>query len=215
MVLAPFTPFLAEELFQKLTGGESVHLLDWHAAGHVNELVIRDMAATRAAISSGLAQRAEGGIKVRQPLAKATVVNAFNIGETADTYAEYLEIIREELNVKEVVCADGEAGAAPHAILDLAITPELRREGLAREVIRHVQQARKAAGLEVDDRIHLAFTTEDAELRKLLDGDSELTALILRETLAVPLAKGAEQPSGYVAGVKVDGRPLEIRLARA
>ncbi len=215
MVLAPFTPFLAEELFQKLTGGESVHLLDWPVSGHVNELVLRDMAATREAISSGLAQRAEAGVKVRQPLAKATAVNVFNIGETADMYAEYLEIIREELNVKEVICADGAKADGPHAILDLEITPELKREGQAREVIRHVQQARKAAGLEVDDRIHLAFTAEDKELQKLLEGDSELASLIRKETLVVPRATGGKQADGYTANVKVDGHQLQIRLARA
>src|SRR6185437_13378344 len=68
MVLAPFVPFLAEELYQKLTGGESVHLLDWPKAGRVDDLALERMAYVRNVINEGLSQRAAGGIKVRQPL---------------------------------------------------------------------------------------------------------------------------------------------------
>src|SRR5205085_2261326 len=73
LVMAPFTPFLAEELYRQLTGGESVHLLDWPVAGHLDELLIRDMRLVREAITSGLALRAQAGIKVRQPLAKVNI----------------------------------------------------------------------------------------------------------------------------------------------
>src|ERR1700749_4721512 len=66
MTLAPFVPFLAEELYQKLTGGESVHLLDWPEGGEVNELVLDKMAMVRRYIEDGLRQRAEHGVKIRQ-----------------------------------------------------------------------------------------------------------------------------------------------------
>src|SRR6185312_14779106 len=65
LVMAPFTPFMAEELYRLLTGGESIHLCDWPHAGHINELLLRDMRLVREAITSGLAKRAEAGIKVR------------------------------------------------------------------------------------------------------------------------------------------------------
>src|SRR5439155_11081027 len=68
LVLAPFTPFMAEELFRSLTGRESVHLCDWPGDGQVNGLILKEMAEVRELITQGLAQRAEAGIKVRQPL---------------------------------------------------------------------------------------------------------------------------------------------------
>ncbi len=101
-VLAPFTPFLAEELFQKLTGGESVHLCDWPKAGHVNEMVTREMGMLRDAINKGLAERAKAGVKVRQPLASATLVNVINANLPKELNDELVEIAKEELNVKEV-----------------------------------------------------------------------------------------------------------------
>jgi len=72
-VMAPFTPFLAEELYQKLTGGESVHLRDWPMVGHINELILQEMADIRLGIEQGLSKRAAAKIKVRQPLQEARV----------------------------------------------------------------------------------------------------------------------------------------------
>ena len=68
LVMAPFTPFLAEELYKKLTGRESVHLEDWPVTGHINELALERMTFIREVINEGLSQRAAAGIKVRQPL---------------------------------------------------------------------------------------------------------------------------------------------------
>lgn len=212
VILAPFTPFLAEELYHKLTGGESVHLLDWPTAGHIDELLLKDMQNTREAISSGLAARAEAGVKVRQPLASATVWDTFNIGESEDTYREYLDIIREELNVREVVCKRSKQGdALPRAELDLKLTSELRREGLAREIIRHVQQARKQAGLEVDDRIDLALDADGTDLDTLLK-HGELADLIKHETLATKLARG--KAGTFTKTVALEGGELTIGLSK-
>lgn len=93
VVMAPFTPFLSEELYRNLTGKDSVHLEDWPAPGQINESVLQHMALARSYINDGLSQRAAAGIKVRQPLAKAA------IPVLPDAYAE---LIAEELNVKEV-----------------------------------------------------------------------------------------------------------------
>ena len=67
------TPFLAEELYQKLTGGESVHLLDWPVTGHIDELVVEAMSFVQKVVNDGLSQRAKAGIKVRQPLPSIAV----------------------------------------------------------------------------------------------------------------------------------------------
>lgn len=207
-VMAPFTPFLAEELYQKLTGGESVHLLDWPKAGRVNELVIDRMSFVRSVINDALAQRAAAGIKVRQPLREATI---YGVTETwtapqGDADMIYSDILMEELNLKGVAFA--KAGEY-HVELDLEITPELKREGLMREVIRHVQSARKQAGLNVDDRIILGLETRDEELKQSIAQHSNT---ISTETLANELT---ENTYAFNATVKVEGVELKISLQKA
>lgn len=196
-VLAPFTPFLAEELYQKLTGGESVHLLDWPVAGHVNELVVQDMEMVRDYVNAGLSIRAKERMKVRQPLASVTV-------PTLGEFVNFEDILTEELNVKAVLLRPGEELA-----LDMEITPELKREGLMREVVRHVQNARKNAGLNVDDHIHVGFSTEDTELSAAID---EFTDVIGTEVLADTV--GDKIYSQYEVEVKVEGVSLHISLEK-
>lgn len=204
MVLAPFTPFLAEELYQKLTGGESVHLLDWPKVGHVNELALDHMETVREVITLGLGERAAAGIKVRQPLASAKLTIPFDITQTGKE--ELYTIVADELNVKKVTCSvSNDVGIE----LDLQLTPQLQREGMMREVIRFVQNARKKAGLQVDDRIELALISEHAELQKAIH---EHAKTIQAETLATKLL---ERPcSGYSEAVTVDGAALEISLRK-
>ncbi|MEX0934547.1 MAG: isoleucine--tRNA ligase, partial [Candidatus Saccharimonadales bacterium] len=96
IIFAPFTPFLSEELYRNLTGGESVHLIDWPKAGEVDENLISQMAVVRNLIKQGLESRASSGIKVRQPLSKAKVSLSQEINEGL------IEIIKDELNVKKV-----------------------------------------------------------------------------------------------------------------
>ena len=246
-LLAPFTPFLAEELYHNLTGdNESIHLKDWLPAGAVDEQILTDMARTRELINTGLSLRMkkdehQESIKVRQPLQRAAYAGA--------KLAEYYEqIMAEELNVKEIrwvkhvdeYVADGDAteGAIkPESWveIDKTITPELKREGLMREVIRHVQSARKKAGLQVDDRImlHLAVGAEPtsasqpaapaapgqaqpasdaaAQLRQAL---AEHADTIASETLAT---MAPEQPGDalYHTTAMVDGAELQVSLAKA
>lgn len=197
LVLAPFTPFLAEELYRQLTGRQSVHLEDWPAAGQVNGLVIAKMADIRELISQGLAGRADAGIKVRQPLAEAIVTGLTDMTE------ELTDIIKEELNVKLVRFEPGDSLTIK---LDLVLTDELKAEGAAREIIRHVQSARKKAGLQVDDRIDLALNTNDQFLAKV---SHDYRATIFAETLAQADLTG---PAEFSELVSVDRSGLTIRL---
>jgi len=209
--MAPFTPFLAEELYQKLTGGESVHLLDWPMPGHVNELVLKEMAAIRQAINDGLSKRAAEKIKVRQPLGKATLVSVLSSVTPQKLNDELVEIVKDELNVKMVeVLSGSEIGGSPNPSveLDFTMTPELKREGLAREVIRHVQSARKTAGLSVDDRITLSLQTSDEELKKAIE---EYGKVIAAETLADEIGSGE---FSYKVDVKVEGSELVVSLEK-
>ncbi len=203
-VLAPFTPFLAEELHHNLTGDtESIHLKDWLPAGRVNELQVNEMAKVREVINDGLSQRATEGIKVRQPLLKLMVSK-----DDAVLLQKYQDIITEELNVKSIEPVDK---ALEKPLLDLTITPELKREGLMREVVRFVQNARKDAGLQVDDRIRLVLVTDVEELASAIEEHQDIIAA---ETLAVELLK-ASQNLSYKTEVLIEGRPLSIQLQKS
>jgi isoleucyl-tRNA synthetase len=202
-VMAPFTPFLAEELYQKLTGGESVHLRDWPKVGHINELSVSRMAFVREVINEGLSQRAAAKVKVRQPLQSVAVAGvAEHLGEDA---AELTPIILEELNVKELKLAKGDVKVE----LDTKITPALKREGAVREIIRNVQNLRKESGLDVDDRIHLGLLTADKELSAAI---KEHEATIMAETLAESVVY--EGVFDHQAVCAVDGVPLTVSLRK-
>ena len=205
MLLAPFTPFLAEELYRKLTGGESVHLLDWPEPGAVGQTVLEHMAQTRSVIEQGLAARmfkteTEPQVKVRQPLAALTY--------GGDKLGEYYEaIIADEVNVKEVKYVNEVKLAVT---VDKNITPELKREGMAREVVRAVQNARKQAGLQVDDRIVLLLTAEDEELMAALaEHEQTIQAETLTQTFVEP-GTGA-----FCAEANIEGVRLTIALKKA
>ena len=216
-ILAPFTPFLAEELYHNLTGDdESIHLKDWLPAGAVNKAILRDMNALRVAVNDGLSKRAAEGIKVRQPLASAKLVSTIS-QNTPEEVAQFLvDIARDELNVKTVEVFTGseldspEASAQPSVVYDLTITPELKREGLMREVVRHVQSARKKAGLQVDDRIELNIASSDAEIAQAVDTFADT---IKAETLAIKLGSAAADDMEKY-DVKIDGKPVEIYLKK-
>ena len=194
-LLAPFAPFLAEELYQKMTGSEgSVHLLDWPEAGEIDEGVLAQMAQTRELIATGLALRmqrseTEQQIKVRQPLAKLVYT-----GEKLPEF--YEQMILDEVNVKAV--ENGETMA-----LDKTLTEELLAEGYARELVRVIQAARKKAGLEVDDRIRLSLSVEvGADWREM----------VMRETLATELVVNGNFEFDTVASV--NGENVTISLEK-
>lgn len=203
-LLAPFIPFLTEELYILLTGGESVHLLRWPEAGVVDETLIDSMRFVRDVINEGLRQRAEAGIKVRQPLGSVLVHD--KNGQLND---ELINIVAEELNVKEVK-VEKDVASQLTVVMDLRITPDLKREGLAREVIRNVQNARKNAGLNVDDRILLQLGSSNAELKGVIE-DMSLSLQIAHETLAVSVNEG-EILDGYSEKVKIEGAELGIKI---
>lgn len=220
-ILAPFTPFLAEELYHNLTGDdESIHLKDWLTAGAINDQVLADMARTRELINNGLSLRMKQdehqvSIKVRQPLQRAAYAGA--------KLTEYYEqIMAEELNVKEIRWIESldehladydvtEGVIKPESWVEISkhLTPELKREGLMREVIRHVQSARKKAGLQVDDRIELNIASSDAEITQAVDIFADT---IKAETLALKLGSAADDMERY--DVKVDGKLVEIYLRK-
>lgn len=103
-LLAPFTPFIADEIFTKLAGAdapESVHLTDFPKpdAALSDELLDSDMAIAREAVELARAARAQAKVKIRQPLAEIVVVAS---GEEQAAIERFEELILSELNVKSV-----------------------------------------------------------------------------------------------------------------
>ncbi len=155
--VAPVMPFIAERVWQKMIGhnfknkNKSVHLTNFPNTEEstVNEKLLKDMEKVRSVVSLALKQRADNGVKVRQPLGQMTIKN--NIEENL------LFLIKEEVNVKEVI-VDKEIGQKVE--IDLTITPELKQEGEARDVLRTIQNLRKQAGLVPEDKITLIYQEE-------------------------------------------------------
>ena len=197
-VVAPFVPFLAEELWLNMTGGEegeSVHLLNYPKNVEVDQKALDDMARCREIITEGLALRMVrddeyGQIKVRQPLASLTYA-----GEKLDDF--YESIIAEEVNVKKVT-------HGKKLVLDKKLTDELREEGFVRELIRFVQAARKKAGLNVDDRIKLSVS---------VDVPAKHLATLKNEVLATEFT--ADGNYAYDEVVKIEGQNVTISLEKA
>jgi len=198
LILAPFVPFLAEELWSKMVNDGSVHLKDWPEAGEIDKDLIAKMAEVRGYVNEALALRAKNGVKIRQPLASVKV------SKNADTF-DFTPILMEELNVKAVEYGGEEVD------FDFELTPELRAEGLMREIIRHIQATRKKAGLNVDDRIELNFTSENAEV---LDAFKKFEQEISKEVLATKV-EISEDELDFTQTVKVEGSEVKISIKKA
>lgn len=202
-ILAPFVPFLAEEIFQKISSSKnifSVHLADWPMpeVRMISKSLEKDMAVVRQIVVEGLAQRAKAGIKVRQPLAKLKVKSEkLKVGE-----AELLSLIQEELNVKKVIF---EKNLSVGAELDINITPELKEEGLVRDIIRSIQERRKKSGLKPQDEI-MVFYQASSAVQKVFDKNKEM---ICREVIAQGLIlRGEEDFVGEDEAAKKEDRFL-------
>jgi isoleucyl-tRNA synthetase len=184
-LIAPFSPFLAETLYKQVGGGlESVHLEQWPEVdtSRINKDVLEQMSHTRSIVSMALERRADAGINVRQVLGGMTVTTPS--GELA---GEYQSLILDEVNVKTIKVQKGD-----HAVeLDLTLTPELKREGMVREIIRRVNAFRKERGLTIEDRIEL-FVGGSQEVL-LCVKEHEVT--LLQGTLANSVRTQGEQPS--------------------
>ena len=221
LALAPFTPFLADEIWDNIVRGirpeapDSVHLADWPSYDEtlIDEELRGSMAAARRVVALGLQARDQAKIKVRQPLAAAAVS-----GTGAELAMRHAAIIAEELNVKDVRVADappdGWAVAADPSMtvaLDATLTEELRGEGMARELVRAVQNLRKKSGLAVADRIRLGIVAPDSVWTAI---DRHI-AWISAEVLAPEGAGRSIVEGGGAAEVKLDGERVTISLTRA
>lgn len=185
-LLAPFTPFLAEDLYQKI-GVEgkklSVHLEDWPLPGIAFHDALDEMQSVRDAVTKALEQRAKEGVKVRQPL------QALRVGNAKLTAKMLADIIADEVNVKEVI---HDEDLLPDAVLlELALTPLLIAEGAARDLLRAVQEARKSAKLSPGEPATLVVvgdidaTTFAYGIHELLQKEASIISIVEEEAQAV------------------------------
>ncbi|MFA6514898.1 MAG: class I tRNA ligase family protein [Candidatus Paceibacterota bacterium] len=154
-LFAPFMPFIAEEIWKKIRFSSdpiSVHLTDFFldiTIDNINTKVIDEMKKAREIVSLGLQARQKSGIPVRQPLRELIITNY-------ELPTEYEEIIKDELNVKNLKYDKGDEKKVE---LDLNLTEELKQEGNYRELVRAIQDIRKKNGLNPNDIITLVIET--------------------------------------------------------
>lgn len=216
-LMAPFTPFIAEEIYRNLTSssplsgetpaispqtGEtvlSVHLADFPEADKklIDEKLNEEMAKVRDIITQGLQLRASAKIRVRQPLQVASI--KYKVSSE-----DLINIIKEELNVKEVAINKDQE---KDIVLDTEITEDLRLEGVAREIIRHIQEMRKEAGYEVDNRIKIGYDGWSEVFQKFGD-------LVAKETLADELFDKLIEDGDLRKEFDIDGKKVEISIKR-
>ncbi|MHB8588587.1 MAG: isoleucine--tRNA ligase [Candidatus Dormibacteraceae bacterium] len=197
-LMAPFVPFTSDAIYRNLSNDESVHLTDFpEAAPHHDAQVEADMTRARQAVEAGLSARDAARIKVRQPLA--------SIALPGDPLPEDIAaIVREELNVKSVVFGSTEVK------LDTEITEDLKLEGLAREVVRAIQDRRKKLGLNVEDRIDTRYESDGMLVRAI----ERHAGYIKNETLSESLEKGrADNFNGEQ--MMLEGEQIWIGLKRS
>lgn len=200
-LLAPFTPFMAEDMHQRLhkgqtEGTESIHLHDWPKATkkYIDDKLEAEMDQVKEVIAAGLAQRKEKQLKVRQPLQSVSL--------TRDKFGKELEmLIKDELNVKEVKYNKEQE---PSLVLDLELSQPLVYEGYARELMRQIQDMRKEAKYRLDDMVTVHWHSDD---RDIVPAVTHWTEEIKRDTLLKALEEHPKNFAQYDIEKEVELMP--------
>jgi len=214
-IISPFTPFIAEDIFRRLATHNSrlathnsVHLEDWPKDDKksVNKKLEEEMTEVRNVVTSGLAVRKEGQLKVRQPLRSAT------IKRSSKPSSDLEELVKEELNVKKLIYDKKQEKTVT---LDIELDPSLINEGYARELIRQVQDMRKEAKYKLDAKIFGQWHSDDTELSAAINEWTEeiKKEALLKEFTSGPPSAGSSLQRGEVrAGKKSFDVAKEMEL---
>jgi len=167
LILAPFAPYISEHIYSRFSQN-SVHLSSWPEADKkkIDKKLEQDMIISQNIIEKILAERAAAGIGIRWPLAKAAV---YTKDEDKESLQRMQDIIKSQVNVKSL---EIKTSKEEKVQLDTKITPELEAEGFAREISRCIQDARKKAGLNKEQKINLLLQMDD-ELHNLIKNHVE------------------------------------------
>ncbi len=207
-ILAPFAPFTAEDIWLKLRtekDAESVHLSEWpkmskmpfDILGGRKNKILENMQTVRKIVTLGLEARQKAGIKVRQPLA------SLKWKENKKLSSEYLDLIKDELNVKEIIFADSVANEVE---LDTEITLELKAECDCRELARALQDMRKKLGLKPKDVVALALETDELGKKLIQKFEADLKKTILVSKIEFKENDGSE--------IKIDDLSFKIKIEK-
>jgi len=227
-LLAPFTPFIAEELYQNLVRSvyteaeESVHLCDFPVADQskIDNLLATDTQLAIKVSSLGRAARSKAGIKVRQPLAKV-VIKTRSRGER-ESLERLASQVLEELNVKGMEFVEPEVNLTTKPGYSLAteggyevavttdIPPELREEGIAREIVHRLQTMRRNAGFDIADYIITYYQTEPP-LQQVME---DFSSYIKQETLSEQLLYQIPKEDSYTENHRIHGYNITLGVRR-
>ena len=186
-VAAPIIPFVTEFVYRDLTGRSSVHLEFWPKANKrlIDNQLESQMELVREIVEKGHAARKDAGIKIPQPLAAMRVISLPQDGKSRKLSEEFDELIRDELNVKNVVWDGLKTAAEVKVKIDSKVTPKLKAEGEARELVRAVQDLRKAQGLSVTDEIIVYAPTWPKDFEDYIKKETVAVRLDLSDQLKI------------------------------
>ncbi len=204
----------------RVSGGSTFRELpDWASGLIMEELNVRRVDYVQE-LSEAVRQRAEGKPKILGPkygkdyprISRALQDGNFSVVD-GRIHVEGFVLEPDEVTLS-LEPAPGYAAAADHGVLvvlDTTLTPDLRAEGRAREVVRLIQDARKRAGFNVSDRIHVRYAARDGVAEAL----QQHAAYICRETLATQLIAGLDSASDWPrAEAEIDGVPVVVAVQR-
>jgi isoleucyl-tRNA synthetase len=211
---APFTPFIAEEIFQNLVKelfkdqSESVHLTDYPEADmewlEQNTKLLSQMQALQEIIDLGQSIRTQNNLKLRQPLASIEVQLNTDSNQDLELKNWMKTLIAQELNVQAVTEKHGFKARKDWITstndsknisisLDTNLTPQLKQLGLYRELVRFVQASRKKQGLNIGQKISLRIQTDNSDLQDMIKKEQiKLGEDVAAEHIDIePIAKDA------------------------
>ncbi|MFX1573203.1 MAG: class I tRNA ligase family protein, partial [Promethearchaeota archaeon] len=203
-LLGPLTPFISEMIYQKLKDNgivslESVHLEYWPEFNEdlIDIRALKYMELTREVVKRSLELRDNAKIPVRQVLNELTIkgVNLKN---------EYLEIIAEAINVKKVT-VEKHDDTEFMVELDTKITPTLRLEGIARNLIRHLNNYRKQLNLSTNNRINLYLKIADKDISKSLEKHEEYIKKMIQADVIIQNLEGKTE----IKKLKIEDKVVE------
>ena len=221
-ILAPFMPFFSETIYSNLhqTGSnypESVHLDDWPEKKPLSESdkkILNNMREIRNIVESVLSWRKSNNIKVRQPLSDLLIKS------DKDELQSYSYLLADELNFVNIQVSkdasiptgfdkiDGVAGKHPEIYINKILTPELKAQGMSREIERTVQSLRKESGLSVGQLVDFYYETKSKEVYDAFEYFDQNKTYVTRVI-------GARQKADFEKDIKINGQRIWIGLKKA
>lgn len=231
-LLAPFMPFISETMYQGLVKAtlpqapESVHMLEWPKPDEraLDEELERGMNAARAFVEAGASIRQKAGLKLRQPVGEVVIQTSTE--ELKRVLEGLSRVLQGQLNCKKLMVLGPSESFMKHAqglpsatagfgriAIDVQLTPELKAEGLARELVRRLQTMRRDLNLEMEERVDVVIGAE-AEDRAMLEGQRDYICreVRIRNLQLVELTKAGGP--GYSKQWTVDGKRFSLLLQR-